>query len=48
MAKILEKIHLSFIARITVAFQWEDGEPWTHGVIVKPNNDDYRGHSYII
>ena len=32
----------------TVAVQWEDRGLWTHGVTVKPNNDDHRGYSYIM
>ena len=32
-----------FLTGATVAVQLGDGGLWTHGVIVKLNNDDHRG-----
>ena len=37
-----------FNAGATLAVKQEDGRLWTHGVIVKPNNNDHRGHSCTI
>ena len=37
-----------FITTAIVAVQWEDGGLWMHGVIGKPNNNDYRGCSYTV
>ena len=37
-----------FIVAAIVSVQWEDGGLWTHGVIVKPNNDYHRVCPYTI
>ena len=44
----LKKKPSVFITGATVIVQQEDLGPWTHGVIVKPNNCDHRGCTYII
>ena len=37
-----------FITGSTVAVQWKDRGLWTHGVIVKPNNDKHREYYHTI
>ena len=37
-----------YITGATEAVQWKDRRLWTHGMIVKPNNDDHTGCFYTI
>ena len=37
-----------FSTETTVGVQWEDGGPYTHGMIVEPNGSHHRGFSYTI
>ena len=48
MDKDTQKDPHIFITGATVAVQQEERGQWTHGVIVEPDNNDQRGHSYII
>ena len=42
------QVFISIPIGSTVAVQWEDGEPWTHGTIVGMGNHNHHSRSYKI